>query len=243
MYCTLFSQLKKLKPLAFLLILSLFSNPFQLRAQSHYYHPCEEVDCCQDNGNFQNKALIIGGAAIIGGVIGAVIGNSDHHHSSSGSRGPSGSSGEPGPAGPTGPVGPPGPGFTNDPGQTLTFNLSAEIFGDEHIFSAILTPFVTGPDGNTVEGTPVVLTNVIITDLEVPFDPILINNPVFGQYQAGIQIVGNNPVALPITLSGNVIASRDGSTTNLVDISFETPTFSQQLQGALLFSYDQQNIP
>ncbi len=239
MYRFVVTHLSKLNPFALLLILSLLSTPFQLPAQC-CYQPEEEPDCCEDNSNFQNRALIIGGAAIAGGVIGAVIGNSNHHHPSSGSRGPSGSSGEPGPVGPVGPV---GPGFANDPGQTLTFNLSVEILGDEHIFSAILTPFVTGPDGSTVEGTPVLLTNVIITDLEVPFAPISIDNPVFGQYQTGIQIAGNNFVPLPATLRGNVIATRDGSTTNLAEISFETPTFVQQLQGAMLFSYGQNNIP
>ncbi len=238
MYRVFFSHLKKLKPLAFLLVLSLFSTPFQLRAQSHCYQPYEEVDCCQDNGNFQNKALIIGGAAIIGGVIGAVIGNSDHHHSSSASRGPSGSSGEPGPAGPTGPVGPPGPGFTNDPGQTLTFNLTANIFL-EGSFSGTFIPFVTGPDGSTVEGPPVVLIDVSSNHSE-DFDPIVINNPVFGQYQAGIQLTDSTEFSF-VDVEGNVEASRNGSTTDLPGIEFQIT--GPQMQGTLLFSYDQQNIP
>ncbi len=249
MYRVFFSQLNKLKPLAFLLTLSLLSTPFQLRAQSHCYQPCEEeVNCCQDNGNFQNKALIIGGAAIVGGVIGAMIGNSDHHHSSSGSRGHSGSSGEPGPTGPTGPVGPPGAGFTNDPGQTLTFNLSVVIVGlpqiidDGQHFSGTLIPFVTGPDGNTFGNTPVVLTDIPLYHEEF-FAPIVIDNPVFGTYQAGVQIAGENSYSFQSTLYGDVIASRNGSTTNLLVNNFEIPEAGQQVQAELLFSYDQQNIP
>ncbi len=234
----MFSQLKKLKPLAFLLVLSLFSTPFQLRAQFHCYQSCEEVDCCQDNGSFQNRALIVGGAAIIGGVIGAVVGSSNHHHSSSGRQGPSGSSGEPGSTGPVGPVGPPGPGFTNDPGQTLTFNLSTLIL-DEGSFSGTLIPFVTGPDGNTVEGPPVVLIDVPSSHNE-DFDPIVINNPVFGQYQAGVQATDGSMYAT-IYVNGMVEASRDGSTTGLANVQFQIT--DQQMQGALLFSYDQQNIP
>lgn len=235
MYCALLSQLKKLNLFSFLLVLSLLSTPFQLKAQSPCYQSCEEANCCENNGNFQKRALLVGGAAIVGGILGAVIGNSDHHHSSSGSRGPSGSPGE---QGPTGLVGPSGPGFTNDPGQTLTFNLSTGLEAEGGIFSVTLIPFATGPNGMTVEGAPVILTDISLPYYE-NFDPIVINNPVFGQYQIGVQAINtDSPYSIITTFTGNVVASKNNSTTDLGFLTFDSPDIGQELQGSLLFSYD-----
>ncbi|WP_059062100.1 hypothetical protein [Candidatus Protochlamydia naegleriophila] len=126
--------------------------------------------------------------------------------------------------------------------------MSLDIFGlpqiidDGQHFSGSLLAFVTGSDGNTFGGSPIVLTDVPLYHEEF-FAPIVIENPVFGQYQVGVQIIGYNSNSFDATLRGDVDVSRDGSHVFLQDMRLNTPPSGLELQTVLLFSYDQRNIP
>lgn len=240
-----FTDLNKLKPLALLLVISLLSTPFQLPAQCCYQPVEEELNCLPDNDCSRNQYLIIGGAALVGGVIGLIAGNSDHHHSSSGSRGSTGSPGEPGPTGPVGPVGP-GPNFPVDSNQSLTFNLSFEIPTPEAItissigYTGTVTPFVTRPDGATQQGPAIDLVS-FTGNMICP--PILVDNPPFGNYLIGLQFTANSgPNWQDAYLSCDINASRDGSLTNLNEFYLSISNSGNQSQGTFQFTYAS-NIP
>jgi Collagen triple helix repeat (20 copies) len=106
-----------------------------------------------------------------------------------------------------------------DTGQTLTFTFdltNSVSFGA----GSTLIPFVTTPGNETVLG--VTFTPTLIG---LQTQSLVISNPPFGVYHAGIQVVGNG--AGVFTLDITVTASRDGSVTVIANdlASFLLVTF------------------
>lgn len=214
--------------------LSLWSTPAKVEAS------CCEDDCCNGSwwsGGAGCTALIIGSAAVVGGVAGAIAGNANSGHSHHGKKEPIGATSSVGPASPAG-----SSVFVTDAGQSLTFSFgltaAAVLLGD-----AVVIPFVERPDGITVEGPP-----ITISLLGIPaIPPITIADPVLGTYHAGLQISSTELTTVGLSLTIAVGATRDGSLTNIGTSAIDpTALFSigaTQAQTTSNFTYDPANIP
>jgi hypothetical protein len=221
------------------------SRPFEYSQSSQndvYANQCCETSdspqCCESNGFWDTvKVPLIGiVAGIGGGIIGAeIIGNDRGHH------GHDGSSGSQGPAGPAGAAGPQGPGFPADTGQTLTFTLTG-LFPASPLGSVTARPFVTGPNGVTIEGPAVV---PLTGGGTINFAPIVFPNPPFGFYNFGLSITNTSAVTLAgITLNGTLVtASRDGSVTSELTPLAGVSISPGESQISSTFTYDTANVP
>ncbi|WP_068471361.1 hypothetical protein [Candidatus Protochlamydia phocaeensis] len=243
-----FSQIITRGVAAFLCTLSLWTVPAPIQASCCESNPCCETDECCGGGWFGGgngrTALVIGGAAVVGGIAGAIAGNASSH------RGHRGRTGDPGAVGPIGPVGPtgatpttPGPGaFTVDAANTLTFAMGLTVTAATA--GSIVTPFVERPDGVTLEGTPVAV-GLIGTPT---FAPITITDPVYGTYHAGLRFTATGLLTLTAAVTGSVFATRDSSVTNIgvATLAPTTPLITgtaTQAQITLDFTYDALTIP
>jgi len=229
--------------MAFLCTLSLWSAPAKADA-----YCCEQDSCCDGGGWWGDgagrTALILGGAAVVGGIAGAVAGNSGSHHGKrgrTGATGDTGATGAVGPVGPTGPVGPPGPSvFVADTGQSLSFAMSlivTSLLGQGEV-----TPFVERPDGIVVEGPSITLGLFNIP----PIPPITIIDPIFGTYHFGLRLTSGTLVTIGLAMQGVVFASRDGSLTNTGIEPIVIPSTvlnAEQSQTTFEFTYSPGTIP
>jgi hypothetical protein len=226
---------------------------------------CQPVNPCHDQcWKGRNVALFAGGAALIGGVAGAVVGScsSHKHHSHSeesiaiegekGSKGDKGDRGDKGEKGDRGANGERGLNgfspFTIDEGETLAFlpqlqlNI-AELPGGE----AEVTFFITSPDG-TVTQTPTLSVDLPVNAANTPNLTEPIEVPAMGgTYLAGAQVrVSGAPIsdrpALSGTIAYKITASRDDTTTvtntqaGATDIL--TPPLPTDLQLDTTFAYE-----
>lgn len=228
-----------------LLILAMAAAPLHAVADNQCCAPppCEE-ECCPTGGS--NWKSWVGGAVLLGAAAGAIAGAaaSKGKHGSrgrNGERGPAGPAGSEGPEGPQGPAGSSGSSgsgsFTPDTGESLTFALeSFSVEGETGLTQMLGAFFVSYPDGTVVQTS----VQAIQTGLN-SFPNIVVNNPVFGEYTAGLQVSGN-PMLLaePLPLTYTVTASRDSSITNLQGFTPEITTNTGdpfQSQTAEEFSY------
>jgi hypothetical protein len=194
-----------------------------------YQDSCDE--CCEEpcgGLGWGKTALILGGAAVVGGVAGALAG-----------RAAGGHDGDSGPIGPTGPVGPAGLApFVADVGQVLTFTfdfaVAAAVLG-----SLVITPFVATPDGRVFEAAPFTVT---LLGAQPPIQ-IVVPDPVFGAYTVGFQANNTSLVAAGISLNTIVTASRDGSNTVLFPPITGAVIIPGQSQTAQEFVYGAPPIP
>lgn len=234
--------------------ISMLMTPLSIAGQENdneiqTYHDCDEPSCPQQWGT-KSTAILIGGALIAGGVAIATA-------NSSWQKGHSGS---------TGPVGTQGPqlNFTADEGQSLTFNFDSleTLFSSADITTVAnvtIIPFVVDPNGNVIEGTPVPQALVRnSTNPILSFGTIVIKDPVFGNYQGGVQMTFDtirNGVNTPITITSveyrlllSILASRDNTTTFTTerDVSFAftiTINDGNKTQTSADYGYDPKNIP
>lgn len=198
---------------------------------------CCEDECC-DTGCGSNVWCWLGGAALgaaAGAATGAAVADGKRgHRGEIGPVGPIGPMGLPGVAGPTGPTGPAGT-FPIDVDETLTFNIGFDVTAG---IGATVTPFVAQPDGTVLEGTPVVIAGLGL----IAFPPFVIQDPEFGEYNAGIQ-VDATLIAVTGTLEENAVATRDSSTTvfgNLISVGVAIAT-QEQINAD--FVYGETNVP
>lgn len=136
-----------------------------------------------------------------------------------GRRGPPGADGAPGPTGPTGPEGS-GP-FFPDTGSILTFTNAFETENPVPIGST-LTPFVSSPDGFVFPGISITATGAN----DYFFDDIIIENPVFGTYHAGVnvELVGDFDPGV-ISILSIVVSDRAGPSPGTATVVGEEDTF------------------
>lgn len=169
----------------------LSANYYQGPYDNNCCQPCEapcEAPCQSGWGN----GWVLLGAAALGAAAGAATGAAVG--GGRGKRGRHGTDAE-------------NP-FVSDVGQALSFNFVLALSLD--VLGAVITPFVSTPDGRVISGTSQVAT---ILGLAIP-QSIVIDNPVFGTYTAGYQTTGGvvTLTAAPIV---TVSASRDGSLTSI----------------------------
>lgn len=189
-------------------------------------------ECCDTGCCFWDtiKVPLIGVVAGIGGgLIGGAISSSNGHD---------GHDGDPGATGATGAT---GPGFTADTGQSLTFILTS-LFPASTPGAVTVIPFVTRPDGITIEGAPLVAPAAGGT---VVFPALLVTDPVFGFYNFGLSIANTSSTTLAgITLNGTLVnASRDASSTNELTPLAGVSIAPGESQISSTFTYDSANIP
>lgn len=209
------------------------------QAQANARRDCCEEECC-DTGCGSNVWSWLGGAALgaaAGAATGAAASNGKRGHRGDpgpiGPQGIQGIQGFPGATGATGATGAPGT-FPVDTGQTLTFN---QAFTVATGVGATVTPYVAGPDGTVIEGTPVVIAAAGL----IAFPPIVVTDPEFGEYNAGIQ-VDATLVGVTGTLLENAVATRDGTTifANSIPVAV---TLGTQQQVNDDFVYGPTNVP
>jgi len=177
--------------------------------------PCED-EC---GGGFWSGK---GGALLGGALLGAAAGAAAGAAVASGRRGSRGATG------PTGPAGT----FPADVGETLTFEFGLTI--GVGTIGSVITPFVSAPNGVVTVGTPITVTSLIGLQ---PLLPIVITDPVFGTYTAGIQVVNAGLAAITTsTLVIDVISSRD-ATTEIVDLAALSVGLAEQSQISGDFTY------
>jgi hypothetical protein len=196
--------------------------------------------CCLTSG----AGPLLAGALVVGGV--AIVAANNCRDGSDGNTGPTGSSAS----------------FSEDEGRILTFDFSSLSLDFEFNLTpavaapnldpidVILTPFVTSPDGATIQGEPVTAQLypdgnrlvLVINDL----GSIIIGDPVFGRYGPGVQILIPEASTLPVIsgyteflLTVNVTASRDDSATTVYesDYSYDSTVPSNQYQIIADFDY------
>lgn len=200
---------------------------------SNNYYDDNECDPCCSNGCWDTvkNALIIGAAAVGGGVVGALIVKDGHD----------GDDGDTGPAGPTGATGPSGAGFIEDTGQSLTFTISS-LFPASPAGSVTVIPFITTPNGVTIEGPSLISPTLGGT---INFAPIVVSNPVFGFYNFGLSILNTSATTLAgITLNGTLVtASRDASVTSELTPLAGVSIAPGESQVSNTFTYGPANVP
>lgn len=214
---------------------------------------CSTNDCCSTSGrsktNWVGNALLVTGAAVLGGLAGAAISNGGHHHHRervgpagvAGATGATGLVGGIGATGASGATGATGAGpFNVDTGESLTFILSG-LFPEAPGASLTLIPFVTAPDGMTYEGASIVVPP---TGGTVNFEPIFIEDPIYGYYNLGVNVINSGGPVAGVMLSGSAVeASRRSSATTgllpLVGVSLG----SGQSQFGVNFTYGPDNVP
>lgn len=200
--------------------------------------PCDPCDPCCESSIWDSKAFIILGSIALGAAAGAAVGAAISHgkHGSSGDLGPDGETGATGTTGTTGTTGP--SPFVADIGETLSFDMTLDI-GTDIAGPGTVTPYVTQPDGTTIEGPAV----VVLATGAVPIPPIVITDPQFGTYTWGVQYSsGLLSATSTTTLSADITASRDGSVTSVI----APPVVflgSGQAQQSANFVYDPANVP
>lgn len=199
---------------------------------------CEEEECCAAPACDSNVWCWIGGA-LLGAAAGAGTGyaaSQDGRRGRTGDPGPTGPAGLgiPGPTGATGATGAPGT-FAFDAGETLTFNSAFTVAAG---VGGTVTPYVSEPDGTVTEGTPVVIAALGA----IVFPPIVITDPEFGEYNFGIQI-DSTVIAVTGTLTENIVASRDASTTLVANATPVVSNLGTQSQTSEDFVYGPTNVP
>lgn len=223
-----------------ILLMAMLLTSIPANAQELLMQDCEKEESCLHWGT-RSTAILLGGALLAGGVAVAALSKQRD-----GGRGPKGH---------TGPTGPAQPDFTTDEGQTLTVNFERlnVILGSDTIGTVAdlsIVPYVIAPNGDYFEGE---ITNVVIpiqvSELFAQFASLIIPNPVFGNYEIGVQInfneisSGNVPTTLTfssINLVSTVIASRDDSTTiaSEIDVVIATIDNGNQTQYSADFAYN-----
>jgi len=214
-------------------------------------HPPSEPPC--PPSIFDSKAVLILGSSLIAAGVGAGIAlavqNSRRGRSGTdGTNGTNGIDGTNGTNGANGATGPAGVSFISDTGQTLTFNFFLET--PPAGLTGTARAFVTLPDGTTSEGGSVSYTSGAGPGT---MPSITISNPLFGFYNAGVQLITASATGLgggaPYTLRINVFASRDGSTSYLpagigdtLILPATTPVITEA-QLDVSFTYDPANVP
>lgn len=256
--------------LSFNCVFSLIVSPVFAECQNYNYNNecCPTNECCENEGrtSWFGNALLVTGAAILGGVAGAAISDSNHHHHRSrvgpsgatGANGNTGATGATGAGGPigltgatgatgaiglqgaTGPTGPTGNGpFIQDMGQSLTFTTSG-LFPATPGGTLVIIPFVTAPNGITYEGTSVTAP---LGGGTVNFQPIIVENPVFGRYNVGLSTINTNGPLTGIVINGTaVLASRNNTTTTGLS-PLAVSLLTGESQFSVNFTYDPDNIP
>ena len=195
--------------------------------QANYTYDGAQVDYpCQtpcDPSICDSKAVLVLGSALIGAGVGAGVALAVHNQR--------GRTGDEGPAGDS------GVSFVADTDQQLAFSFDAD-FPDVGT-AGTLIPFVTGPDGVTVEGPavayPAGASFPVIAD-------IVILNPLFGFYNVGFQLFSTD-TAGTYNMDVTVSASRDSSSTVIQFGNNTGSVGSTQAQFGTTFSYDPDNIP
>ena len=208
-----------------------------------------------------------------GAIVGLASKHRHHHHHSSSSNcvvqcstGPQGPQGQVGPPGPQGLQGipgvqgiqgfqgnqgfqgPPGPSpFVADVGELLTFTIVATITNTsltDTLDDVTFIPFITLPNGVTIEGTPSIPSIDPDSAATFSFDAIMVPNPPFGQYLIGVQAIPT-----PATVSYEqmirsvfIAASRDASNT-VMGSSTSINVSGSQSQVTIEFGYDPLNVP
>lgn len=130
---------------ALLCMISLCAMPLAAEDYSNYYsndcYEYQDQECCQSNkGSYVRDAVVIGIAAALGAVAGAIAGNNKGKRGSDGEDGANGSTGNQGPVGATGPAG----GFVATTGpEQLTFTFHT---GVQTTAAGLLRGVVTLPD-------------------------------------------------------------------------------------------------
>lgn len=130
-------------------------------------------------------------------------------------RGPRGQQGPRGCKGDRGKRGPRGRSFRfpRDEGQSIIFNSTLNVALTD--VGTTVTPFVVRPDGEVIPGTTVTLA----VPGPLVLSPIEVEDPPFGNYQYGLQVVNGVAVALTSTIiSRTVTSTRDASTTVLTPL-------------------------
>ena len=193
---------------------------------------CCEQECC--SSGWGNSAWVLGGAVVAGAVAGYFAGNSNKKHhggSSSGSTGPVGPTGATGATGATGPS-----PFIADDGESLGFTFDIAV-GAGLLNGATIIPFVTAPNGEVFTGAAILVGTSAIADTVT----ILVPDPVFGNYTAGLQV---NTVSGGAALGGAAVAtitataSRDGTTSlDLVTVTVLLAALGDQAQSSVDFAY------
>lgn len=216
------------------LVIGLMAHP-QLQAYQEYFGSTNYVyDCSEEpipcppphkRSIFDSKTACVIGSAIIGAGIGAGVALAVQNE-----RGHKGSEGVEGATGPAGE-------FPSDTGESLTVNFTLGLM--DLVAEGVLVPFVTGPDGVTVEGPAI---NYAPNSMPV-IAPIVISDPAFGFYNIGLQFTGAN-LAGTYFIMAMVVASRDGATTF---IQYGSQTISMigvtETQFNNTFTYDPDNVP
>ena len=233
------------KSIFYFFILCVYSTSFLI------FSPVKlAADCCQPSyeedsytsaesyvpeGSYKNNALLIGGAALIGGGCGFAASNMNKkrhsHHTSKccsekrvyrgkrghrGTQGAQGIAGTPGAAGTTGSQGVPGPQgpagaspFIVDNDNTLIFDINFSGLSFLSGPGARIIPLVSTPDGTIVQGhafqVPTEMTPQKIDD------SIQIPNPLFGSYTVGVKIITATDTIVNSTLEVSILTTREGT--------------------------------
>jgi hypothetical protein len=204
--------------MAFLCTLSLWNIPANSFAEC-----CQQQDDCCEAGcgwwsdGVGRNALLLGGAAIVGGVAGAIAGNSSRGHrghSSSSSRSSSSSSSST---------------FVSESlGDTLTFNAVFTLTGASlNGESFTIIPFVVRPNGSVVTGTSTVQTGAMgMITVDAPNTTVTVDHLLFGTYEYGVQVIPSDPSGsggfhgggITASFIPTVTASRDGGSTTAIGV-------------------------
>lgn len=235
---------------------------------SSYAHTVSYDDCeSPANGWCCKAGVILGGLGLIAGTVALVECYSHKCHSGSsslaigpqgapGPAGPQGPSGSDGATGPTGPTGATGTDpFIPDDGQELTFTPTSLALtftlSVGTTLSGTITPFVVTPDGSVIEGTQT-NANLLVSPATITTFGLIpsITDPVFGDYQVGIQFlnttVGVNITSLTANLEAQVVASADSSTTVVIESdngATAAVSSGQQFHVIADYAYGQTNVP
>lgn len=156
------------------------SDPQCCEAPVH--HQCCEApinQCCEEEScsmlGSRTSGVIFAGALLAGAI--AIATTNNHNDGSTGPRGASGS--DP---------------FVSNSTDELTFTFSdfeLDITSLNEPTSVTITPFVFAPDGKFFPGTPQTTTFDEINNVVTNLGSIVVSDPIFGVYQAGIQLLNN----------------------------------------------------
>lgn len=231
-----------LKTMLKLFLTSVYTLTFFTLTAQDIPEPCCQEEC-ESRMTLVNTLPFIGGALIAGGA--AIALNKGSHDGHSGPKGNTGGQ----------------PNFDENKGQFIIFNfLDLDLMGVADVditqdgLALTLQPYVTLPNGTTIEGEAVPMVATSQDSVSFQFilananlGPLRVSNPVEGTYKAGVQIVnitpGVNAFDLTTALRVDVFTSRDDKWTTTLerDIIFANPASplptNGQLQVATNFVY------
>jgi hypothetical protein len=172
--------------------------------------PCSSINYNKDDLLKITAAVLSGGAA---GYLGSYLTSHPKH----GKKGKEGKAGQPGVQGIQGPQGEKGESpFIVDKGSSVRFHFFLYLPENPPV-DTFAIPFVSRPDGSIVYGDTLDIEN----ESQCSLGDLLIEDPIFGTYHAGVHFISNNefkPQSIELIINAVIIRDNNTETTTLYEI-------------------------